>query len=379
MRTWVVGSLVTSAVVATACSGSSGDQIGGGSPSTGSDAAADTPTADGGAACPAGKASCGGACVDLASDADNCGACGVRCCGPCAQGKCPDAQAPVTLASEPNWTVDSMVSDGHTVYFNGTSVDYTTDAIMSVPRAGGSVTTIADAQVGARGNVALAAGRLYWVIQGDGTLLSAPTSNGPPEVLAKLTNASDGSDAIAVYDGTLYFGTWHGELGSIALDGTKLTQLSSTPDGSSVDGIAADASYVYFKSPHGLYRAPRLQGGGADTVMSAEPFSFGVAGDGLYFIDATGLATIPRTATGNPTPTAISMGDEPITLALDASNVYWLDGGDQQALMKAALPHGAPAALASYAAPSQGHSYTITVDQSCVYWAQGTNIYTMPK
>jgi len=58
-------------------------------------AAAVTPGAQAQSSCPAGRAVCGGQCVDLSADARNCGACGERCdsSSQCLYGTCqPTAQ-----------------------------------------------------------------------------------------------------------------------------------------------------------------------------------------------------------------------------------------------------------------------------------------------
>ncbi len=47
-------------------------------------------------ACPSAEMRCGGACVDLAKDPDNCGACGARCGIRCDAGTCVDAESVAT-------------------------------------------------------------------------------------------------------------------------------------------------------------------------------------------------------------------------------------------------------------------------------------------
>ena len=51
-----------------------------------------------GAKCEDGYTACGGQCVDLASSAQNCGACGSRCDGVCSAGVCQPANAGGTTA-----------------------------------------------------------------------------------------------------------------------------------------------------------------------------------------------------------------------------------------------------------------------------------------
>ncbi|MFO0575188.1 MAG: alkaline phosphatase family protein [Polyangia bacterium] len=67
--------------------------------------------ADGGApACPTGQAACGGRCIDVTSDDENCGGCGAACTGAmhCGGGTCRDSNIQhVVLIVEENHTFDS--------------------------------------------------------------------------------------------------------------------------------------------------------------------------------------------------------------------------------------------------------------------------------
>jgi hypothetical protein len=63
-------------------------------------------------ACPVGQTSCAGLCVDLASDSNNCGACGRVCVAPCEAGLCQPVQLPLPGPGP----VRGIASSGNALY-----------------------------------------------------------------------------------------------------------------------------------------------------------------------------------------------------------------------------------------------------------------------
>jgi serine/threonine-protein kinase len=72
--------------------------------------------------CPSGAVACGGRCVDIAHDVENCGACGARCkndemcSAPLTQARCipcGSANSPGTVACEPHRCVDPQLNNDH--------------------------------------------------------------------------------------------------------------------------------------------------------------------------------------------------------------------------------------------------------------------------
>lgn len=106
-------------------------------------------------------------------------------------------------------------------------------------------------------------------------------------------------------------------------------------------------------------------------------FASGFSGDGggvavngttVYFFDGAALVSVPL-AGGAPTPLATGL-DEPRSIALDATHVYWTaEGGkgapETGALMKVPPAGGTPDTLVS----GLTRPFGLAVDSTSVYWA----------
>jgi hypothetical protein len=298
---------------------------------------------------------CGGACVDPASDANNCGACGHSCQGGACVGS---ACQPVVLAAGPG--------SAYAIAVDATDVYWTNDSgtIMKVPLAGGATTTVASGQNSPRG-IAVDATSVYWTTYIGGTVMKAPRGGGAPTTLASgqsfpLTMAVDAT--------SVYWVNWTnpGTVMKIPLGGGAPKTLASGQN--RPDGIAVDATSVYWTNdanPGTVMKAPL--GGGASTMLASGqnfPQAMAVDATSVYWVNVSD-GTLMKVPIGGGAATTLATGQSsPIGLAVDATSVYWVNFTDPGTVMKVPLGGGAPTTIAS----AQKIPFAIAVDTTSVYW-----------
>jgi hypothetical protein len=309
--------------------------------------------------CPTGLSECNGACVDLTKDTANCGSCGATCDGTCTASRCI-----VSLGS--GGSGQAIAVSSANVYFAGSA------GLLSVPLAGGKVTTVAS---GANGAVAVDAKNVYFATpQG---VKSIPLAGGDPTRLGRdaaegITSNGQGvcwtdingdivsvpvpavSAAGVVDDG----GAGDGGLGDGAGPVPRATTLAQSSDNPT--GIVASASALYWTT------SGTVASGGGFTPLSGSIMRFA-------FSDFPEDGGVP--ADGGVTTIASSQ-NYPLAIAVDANNVYWTASGTTAnsfadgAVMKAPAAGGAPVTIAA----AQAFPYGIAVDGTNVYWANsGSN------
>jgi hypothetical protein len=305
--------------------------------------------------CPTGLSECSAACVDLTSDAKNCGACGAACGGACTASRCI-----VTLASGGGGT--AIAVDGTSVYFAGQA------GLQRVPIGGGAVATLAS---GANGAVAVDAKNAYYsTAQG---VMSVPLVGGAPRKLGLypangITSNTKGvcwtavnGDVVSVPvpdesdGGTMDGGASDGgdDAGLLPLDATTLAANQDYPA-----GLIADSTAVYWTTSGTLASG----GGFAPRTGTVMRFAFSALAEdgGASDAGATAIATAQS---------------YPFAITADATNVYWTASGTVGAgyadgeVMKAPVTGGTPTALAS----GQSFPYGIAADSANVYWANNAN------
>jgi hypothetical protein len=212
---------------------------------------------------------------------------------------------PVFLNTPPTGPSYGMAADATHVYFSRTywtslGSAYTS-GVYSVPIGGGSVATIVEDQnttsssVGHAGTVLLESSTLTW---------------------AHWDALTPG------YTGGIY---------TAGTDGTHVAKLVQTGQ---LQGIAMDGSHVYYAQGPFLQRVSKS--GGTTAVVAQLPgalvYAYGVALDGSYayvtFKDygtAETCGGVIRIAKSDGSMTALSTGNRPVQIALDANAVYYTD------------------------------------------------------
>lgn len=236
---------------------------------------------------------------------------------------------------------DTIAVDAHDVYWAATTDRTVTGAIMRVPIVGGTNATLASTQ-GVPVGLALAGPNLYFTVLGtaadqwnDGAVLQVPIAGGVTTTLA-----------------------------------SGQTQASS---------LMTDGQDVYWTTWGSVMKMP-LAGGGPVPLASGTGGSWGMALDGgyVYFEDVQTEQNILRVPIGGGTSSTFATHAVPSGIAVDGTNLYWVEGGSQSlyvhgAVVRMPLSGGMPVTL-EVLSTTQPRS-PIAVDATSVYWTDGMALY----
>jgi hypothetical protein len=370
-----------------------------------------TPPPEGGS--PEAASTCGGA--DLSNDPKNCGTCGHDClggtCGPMVDGGASVCQPVPIAAAQPIGPWGIALSAGNVYWSNSV-----TNQILTAAKDGGGVNVVAhDPQDG--GEVSSPADLqtddkfVYWM----DNLSNSDMTNPGRIARCPLAGCGDAASTVVatnigypiglkVDDAGVYWGDYYSGaiLAANKTDGgIRLLTVDSAQ--SVAQDLAVDPSYVYWSTSSEYDRVSKDAGGPDGGPYSQlyvtglfldRPVSPGIAIDdtNLYFVintDPDGLVQfIPKGGVGSGQPTTIASSlHNPFRVAVDATNVYWVNqgpdtgsdpaGGVSQFLSgtimmcpKAGCPAG-PTLLAQ----NQAWPMYIAVDDQAVYWTnQGNNL-----
>ncbi len=269
------------------------------------DASADGPDAD---------------CLDLSTDARNCGQCGHSCLGgTCAAGVCQ----PFTVVSGvPD--VSAIAVDATFLYY----AQHTAANISKVPLAGGAPVLVYDTTK-APHDLVLHVDRVYWADQLEIGLYVFGAPSG-------VTKAYTGGVHAIAWTADGLYGVTNAGIEDVSLDlaGTvqSLTNTGASP------AIVTDATHAYWSAGKEIRRVPLGGAQGAIeavvTGLSADPTSMAIDGTRVYWTTGAAVETaVIAAGTGWPIVKLVSGETTTAALELDATRLYWVDiaNGDLRA------------------------------------------------
>jgi hypothetical protein len=246
---------------------------------------------------------------------------------------------------------------------------------MKVPIGGGTSTTLATMTSGEWPyNVAVQGGNLYFTTSDgtstSGSVLSVATGGG---VVATLLTGSGTQTAAMTTDTSNVYWTTSNALMYVPLSGGTATTIGSGGRG----GVAIRGVHAYWSNlssviASGFANCTITKGACSPVTLATGGEIIGVAVDStsVYYTDANnpGGTVLKVPLAGGTAVTLAQNQNGPWMIAVDASNVYWVNygtmGGSVGSVMKVPLGGGTPVTLAA----QQGSPEFLTVDDTSVYW-----------
>jgi hypothetical protein len=324
--------------------------------------------------CASPRLACGDVCADPATDARHCGACGHDCLGgTCAVFQCQ----PVTLvaASSTQTRYDLAVGPARVYWSNNATGSY---SIASVPLGGGPITTFGAALTGPPQALALSPDKTtlyfaaaYKVFKAplDGMPVAAGFNDCGPDgiaaiavndsVLACSANADNWLNIVSLRDGAVRVVRGFSTTRAVALSKDRFywtaeaavytTSLGAMDSGAPIVSggqpfdLAINSTSIFWTNPQSaLSRGPGVWKAaltGADPVQlatSAKPAGIAVDERAVFFTDNQMAGGVFRVSVDGGGMTQIAADQNgPLSIALDATAVYWINSGSGE-IMKVA-------------------------------------------
>jgi hypothetical protein len=307
--------------------------------------------------------------------------------------RCPNDTEQTVLATVPGGHFGSVLAvRGGVVYFAASGGANNTDGVvLSVPRCGGPVTTLASGQVDPEA-IAVDDANLYWGNVGDdnsgvnkGALVRSPLDGGALTVLsdAGVDTGNVTTDGRYLYstatnwysaDAGYFFGAWRQPVG-----GGPVTTLFTVP--SYVYYVVVDATYAYVSQANGVNGSLHILrvpvSGGTPVALAPTnvdyPGILAVDGTNLYYQGGGQLTRLP-TSGGPPVVLAPASASG---IATDGTSVYWVEG-DGTKIVQSALKR-IPASGGTVVTLSTSVGLAVAVDDTYVYWLNLGELLRMPK
>jgi hypothetical protein len=318
------------------------------------------------------------ACVDIKSNPDNCGGCGIVCPYTCTSG-C----TPLLLAR--------LSSPGQTaVAANGSEVFVMTAAsggVIDECDAKGcnqAPLTVASGldntnNMGSAGLLASGGSWIYWPGQTAVRDVDVAASN-TVSVFAQPANAS--VFAVATNASRVFWSDATLGISSCAIGATcasNATQVPMSVLAAAPQVLAADATYVYWMDAAGGVFSASLSGGAPVSLRASDDSGVGfgsvqtmvAAGGRVYYVDPDSGHLMSANG-GAAASGATFSNDTPVALATDGNAIYWSNGS---ALLKCALGATCVSPTWIYGAGA----VSLAVDGANLYWVDDGSLSGTPQ
>ncbi len=346
---------------------------------------------NGSCGCPDGEMTCEGACVDIKTDVNNCGGCGMTCGGTgslCTGGACEQV-----VAAQQSTPVALALSSAGVFWINSGNGD-----VLTTGLTGGNVVTLAQNQSSAT-SICADADNVYWNVVTQpaevAAIMTVPVGGGTP---ATFFSEPAGMPIRLAIDSTKLY--WTDESGDIVAQPLNSATAATLATGQSRPyAIAVQNGDVYWSDLIGTSSTQKGQilqwtpaGGGTYTILASTPAldevsDMAVDASNVYWVSSLGnIASVPTNGAGSPV-TIVAGVSFPSGIAIDSTNIYWTtgsvggSGGAQPdgTISTVPIAGGAPTVLV----PNQISPSEVAVSSTSVYWitsvAAGAVMRLSPK
>jgi hypothetical protein len=283
----------------------------------------------------------------------------------------------VKLGPEPGYGSAIALYGGDVYWTVWGELPMAPSSVMRVPIDGGTPQTLVS-NASKPTSLAVAAAGAFWTVpDSPGRLMTVPLAGGTATTIA----VGDYEGAVATDGVNLY---WTGDMSvfarALAGGSTSTLAVSSHLRGSTDGSIAVDSTSVYVAVnlvgvPGTIVRVP-IGGGQLTTIASEQsPLSVAVDATNVYWTNDDGAGgSVARAPLGGGAPTTLSTGPAASGIAVDGSSVYWTN--EDGTVMSVPVAGGTPTTLASDQQPSPA----IAVDSTSVYWLSSGGVMKLtPK
>lgn len=289
-----------------------------------------------------------------------CGKCGTNCLeGGCTAGKC----TPVTLGkvSDPSaLAVGDRVWVGRNTTTCGSTSCTTVRDLVSLPKAGGTVTTVVANSGEVRAIVVAASDVFYTSSSG---VLRLTNGAAPP-----VTLSTAGSEGLAV-DATDVFYTRNGNLFTVPRAGGTSVELVHNDVGNAVVEDAGNLFFAFKTTTEGVHRMSSAGGTPLLLTDAKNVRSLAVAGGFLFWSEDNNPGRVRKVAvTGGVGSDLAVQQPVPTTVVADATHLYWWTRNDSS-LRRATFDGTAETLVAG----SGSGEATLALDAEYVYWAEANS------
>ncbi len=283
------------------------------------------------------------------------------------------------------WTVSGLI------YISASGAQRFAGRVMQAPVDGGAAITLAVEPQAASCtpmDIAVSGGSVYWTTPyepdggaGSGTVETTPVEGGTPMLLASVAHGWPLS-GIAVDSSRVYWGTTDSIL-ALALDGGAPLPLVST----GAQSIAVDSANLYWATgtlPGAMARMP-LDGGAQTTIATMQDTPVAIAVDGMNIYWATLDSATTWSINASPTDGGplTTVASNFVSFLIDSGNLYAWTGGN---LVRLPLAGGSATTLAVVGPGMECGQSTapaappLAIDATNVYWVDPEgSVMKVPK